>query len=172
MNWRIGVAVIMAFVVGGAVGAFVEHERVQKSSHKASTSTASSASTTDVTAWFGGDQTAACPALQSWYQSFLNARLAVAKGGEWASMQLALLDSDNTSSAAYRALLPLANQTGSTELNFLIATETTLHKTLTVAPSANVYQAFSVTFAKTLPAGRLERDTTGLLTAALACPKA
>ena len=172
MNWRIGVAVIMAFVVGGAVGAFVEHERVQKSSHKASTSTASPASTPDVTAWFDGNKTAACPALQSWYQAFLKARLAVAKGGEWAPMQLVLLDSDNTSLASYRALLPLANQTGSTELNFLIATETTLHKTLTAAPSAGVYQAFSLTFEKTLPPDRLQRDSTALVTAALACPKA
>jgi len=168
MTWRIGVAVIVAFVVGGAVGAFVEHERVQKSGHKASTSTAS---TIDATAWFAGDQTAACPALQSWYQSYLKA-LAVPKGGDWASLQLALLDSNNTSSAAYRALLPLANQTGSTELNFLIATETTLHRTITAAPSAAAYQGFSVIFAKSLPPDRLQRDTTVLLTAALACPKA
>lgn len=162
MNWRVVGAVTVAFVVGGAAGAFVEHERVQDSSSSKSPKTPAQ----QVSIWFGSKSAEACPSLKAWSSALSGAALSGITG-DWAVRKVALLQSSNASAKALQDLIPLTRGEGTTELSFLIDVEKKSQQALKGAQSLADYE----TFQKTLSAERLRNDTAVLVTASGLCPK-
>lgn len=103
-----------------------------------------------------------------WSRSLLRASALAPGRTAWAPTQLGLLDSSNGTLAAYGSLLPYVTETGKSELNFLIETETKMHESLADAPSADVYLSFQ----KTLPVDRLRKDALVLAAATKTCAQA
>ena len=118
-NWRVIVAVVVAFIVGGAAGALAEHAHVQ--SDKTDSSAAATTTTVPTADWFGTQKSAACPTLTKWYTAIGKVAYLAPGKGTWTTTRAQLLQQDSTISAAYQALLSNANALGQPEIQALAA---------------------------------------------------
>jgi hypothetical protein len=166
MNWRIVVAVVVAFVVGGAGGAFAEHERtLHDSSNK--TATGTTRTTVANANWFGSRAKAACPALKRWNASATAAYIALVAKTPWTATRTKLVQGRSATTAAYRALLAVAIPQGKVELRFLIAYQSRLGAALRKSSSVAGYLKSQ----RALASARVNRDVAILSRAAGSCPK-
>jgi hypothetical protein len=131
MNWRIVVAIVVAFVVGAGAGGLAEHERVNSSNKSSATKhpTTTVRKSTPTTrkpakkvppVWFT-DTKAACPALLRLSLTTSAQYSTLATTPAWASAQVALLADLKATGDAYRALVPVATAPGKVALKFLLA---------------------------------------------------
>jgi hypothetical protein len=166
MNWRIVVAVIVAFVVGAAGGGFAEHQRVKN--ERSNNSARSTSTTAAAPNWFGSKKASACPELQRWRTALGVASYTAVSKGPWANVRAKLLTQRAAMQSAYRALVPLAGAPGKVQLEFLVAYETQVTTALKAAASAAAYAKTPA--AKSSP--RVKHDVGILLTTATSCAKA
>jgi hypothetical protein len=165
MNWRIVVAVVVAFVVGAAGGGFAEHQRIKN--ERSNNSAKNTSTTAPGVNWFGSKKATACPELQRWRTALGVATYTAASKGPWANVRAKLLTQRAAMQSAYRAMVPLANEPGKVQMNFLIAYEGQLTAALKAAASAADY-------AKTPAAkssARVKHDLEILVKTATTCGK-
>lgn len=169
MRWRIVAALVVAFVVGGVVGAVVERERIKRSDNSSPSAAVPTASTADVTAWFGTNLAAACPGLRTWTLTSYEYAIAQKRPDTaWPAKRLALTAASTASADAYRAVLPNATPLGAAELQFLIDGESKAQQALATATTAEPYTAYR----QTVDMNRTLRDGAVLLAAVKSCPTA
>jgi hypothetical protein len=120
MNWRVVVVAVVAFAVGIGAGGLAEHQRLKSDSNK-KTSTTKTTPTTNAKAadWFGTHAQQACPTLKKLGVSGAASYKAIFSSAPWPSRQSTLATEAAAAAADYRALVPLADQRGQTELAFL-----------------------------------------------------
>jgi hypothetical protein len=161
MNWKIIVAVVVAFGVGGAAGTFAEHERVKNDKPATQATTAANAD------WFGTRATAACPALKRWNASAVATYKALGQK-TWKDASAALATQITATRNAYRALAPVANAAGKVELRILLAHQNKLTAALKEASSVSTYLAAQ----KKVTPARVTRDVAIVGRAAQRCSTA
>ncbi len=166
MNWRVVAAVVVAFVLGGAAGWFIESQRV-KDDTTTSSAPSVAASDSDVKAWFGGTpSTSACPALKAWVTTFTKSAFTKPNPSDWTASRTQLQQLAQAQTLANQALLPYASDTGKQELQFMSDTATKNYETLAVSTSADAYTSYL----KSLDDNRLKRDGVVVVAAAKTCP--
>lgn len=137
-NWRVIVAVVVAFIVGGAAGALAEHVRVENDK---TSSSAASTTTVPTADWFGTQKSAACPTLTKWYTAIGKVAYLAPSKGPWTTTRAQLLQQDSTISAAYQSLLSNANALGQPEIQALAAYQGRTRAALQSASSAAAFSA-------------------------------
>jgi hypothetical protein len=120
MNWRIVVAIVVAFVVGAGAGGLAEHERVNSSNKSAATKPTTT--TIPPTVWFA-DVKPACPALLRLSSTASAQFSTLATTPAWAAARVALLADLKATGDAYRALVPVATAPGKAALRFLLSAQ-------------------------------------------------
>jgi hypothetical protein len=134
MSWRLVLAVVVAFAIGGVLGTLVERERVKDDKTASATTTTSTTSATIPAAdWFGSNSTEACPALKQWQTSATAAYTALAKAGSWDANRAEVRQEIDAAKTAYGSLESLANAEGKAGLQRLIDQQDRLSS---AAPSA------------------------------------
>ena len=140
MNWRVIVAVVVAFVVGIGAGGLVEHERLKhKSNSSASGSKKGTPTTVSTAAWFGSRASTACPALKSWSASAVASYQALYTKTPWKTKQATLLKQIDAAGSAYKAMVPIATPAGKAQLQFLVGHQTQLSAAVQKATSEAAY---------------------------------
>ena len=137
MNWRIVLAVVVAFVLGVGAGGLAEHQHAKAKSDKKSTS--STTAKGKGVNWFGKNQAAACPTLNQWKGAVSASYLALLKKSAWPATQTELTKQSGVVVTSYRALLPKATKPGRVQLNALIAYQTVLTAAIKKATSVTAY---------------------------------
>ena len=160
--WRPIAVVLVALLLGGVVGVLIEHRRAVNESN--SGSAPSPTPTAAPSAWFS-DTSAACPAVQKWYGALGSAIYLVLGTQPWETIRAGVLSSWAAMADQYRAMVPLANAAGKSELQFMLASLDQDRSEINAAPSAAAFRASP----KPPTIDRLSRDIVLLLQTAKSC---
>jgi hypothetical protein len=160
-------AVIVALVLGAAVGSVAEHKRLQNKTKAQATLPAASTTTTPISTidWFGNNATAACPGLLKWYGAVGAIASAMKRKVPWAATRAKFRQEVGISQAAFRSLIPLVNPAGKVELAFLA---TSLDRTNALLNGSASQTAF-LAAQKAATSAQVIHDTGVVLLAAKSC---
>jgi hypothetical protein len=177
INWRVIVAVVVAFVVGIGAGGIAEHQRLKNKSNKSASASKSKTktttkATTKTTAkpvttadWFGTHGAQACPALKRVDAAGTAAFKAIYSSAPLDSRRTILAASAGTIGTAYTSLVPLANAPGKPMLQFLANYQGRLKTAAQAAPSLTAY----LTAQKALDSPQLKQSAAPLNLAHTRC---
>jgi len=160
--WRPIAVVLVALLLGGVVGVLVEHQRAVNESN--SGSEPSPTPSAAASAWFD-DGAGACPAAEKWYGALGTGIYLLLANQSWESTRADLLPLMDTAADQYRELLPLANATGTSELQFMLETLNQSRAAIDTAPSAGAF----IQSQQTSSSDRLSQDLALLLQIAKSC---
>jgi hypothetical protein len=144
-SWGIAAALVVALLVGAAIGAVVEHERISSESSTQSDpadSMSADEARSVAAEWFGVGNSAACPSLQRWWASTVAAyQTSVQARANWLAARPQLAQQHAENAAALQAAAAGATAAARADLNALIAYERAIGNATNSATTAGSYEA-------------------------------